>query len=353
MNATLRAFLIVVSLLALLLLGILGLGSSFLPLLTAFFLAYLIYPIIQKLEKKGISRNHSLISLFVLCSVVSLIILAIILPKLVQQSQSFISELPQTVNTLAIKISESANSLGISLSLDKEGVSDTINDFAQSLSAGSIKQISTTLKGVFTNLSDLFLGLLNLFMIPLFLFYVTNDYEKIVTNLKRLIPQSIAPKLNQYWSLGNTVLSGYVRGQILVALLLSVLYAAGLSLVGLKFGFVIGLIAGLLSIIPYVGFTLGFLTSLGVALANSESLGTYIGIVIVFTIVQALEGFVITPKLVGNKVGLSAFATLLALIVGGNLLGLPGMLIAIPTAALLKVILGDLIHEYQKVTATT
>ncbi|MCB0419356.1 MAG: AI-2E family transporter, partial [Bdellovibrionales bacterium] len=165
MNATLRAFLIVVSLLALLLLGILGLGSSFLPLLTAFFLAYLIYPIIQKLEKKGISRNHSLISLFVLCSVVSLIILAIILPKLVQQSQSFISELPQTVNTLAIKISESANSLGISLSLDKEGVSDTINDFAQSLSAGSIKQISTTLKGVFTNLSDLFLGLLNLFMI--------------------------------------------------------------------------------------------------------------------------------------------------------------------------------------------
>jgi predicted PurR-regulated permease PerM len=120
----------------------------------------------------------------------------------------------------------------------------------------------------------------------------------------------------------------------------------GLSIVGLKFGFIIGLLAGLVSIIPYAGFSLGFLASITMALANYSGPNLLIGIVVIFVVVQVLEGLVITPKLVGDKVGLSAFITMLALIIGGNLFGLVGMIIAIPCAAIIKSLISDLKREY-------
>ena len=103
-----------------------------------------------------------------------------------------------------------------------------------------------------------------------------------------------------------------------------------------------------MSIIPYVGFTLGFLTALMVSFANFTGWGTIFAIASAFLVIQALEGFLITPKLVGNKVGLSAFATMLSLIIGGNLFGLVGVLLAIPAAATLKFIVSDLKNEIQK-----
>jgi len=175
-----------------------------------------------------------------------------------------------------------------------------------------------------------------------------NDFEKIANGLKSFVPPAYLPKLKHYAKLSNTVLSGYIRGQLMVALILGVLYAIGLSLVGLKFGLLIGLLAGLISIIPYAGFTIGFATALFVGLANFTGWGPIVGIAAVFTAVQALESTVITPNLVGDKVGLSAFATMLALIIGGNLFGLVGMIIAIPLAAIAKAILSELKEEYKK-----
>ena len=110
----------------------------------------------------------------------------------------------------------------------------------------------------------------------------------------------------------------------------------------------IGIISGLISVIPYAGFSLGFLAAIVTGLAHNTGYWPIIGIVIVFVIVQTLESFLITPKLVGNKVGLSSFATMLALIVGGNLLGLMGMLIAIPTAAIMKSVVVELKEEFHQ-----
>jgi predicted PurR-regulated permease PerM len=148
--------------------------------------------------------------------------------------------------------------------------------------------------------------------------------------------------------MADNVLSGYIRGQLLVAAILSLLYGIGLAVVGLRFGFAIGFLAGWLSVIPYVGFSFGFLTSMMIGIANYQGVGQLMGVVAVFLVVQGLEGTVITPKLVGNKVGLSALATMLSLIIGGNLFGLVGMLIAIPVAGTLKIVLVDIKDEYTK-----
>jgi predicted PurR-regulated permease PerM len=138
-----------------------------------------------------------------------------------------------------------------------------------------------------------------------------------------------------------------------VAGILSLLYAIGLTLIGLKFGFLIGLLSGFLSIIPYAGFTIGFTVSLLIGAANYEQLSSLFGVVAVFSVVQSLEGTLITPKLVGNKVGLSSLTTMLALIIGGNLLGIIGMLIAIPIAAILKNITLELKTEFLKLKSST
>lgn len=348
MSNSLRSFLVIVSLLAILGLGIIGLGSSFLPLLLAFIIAYLLFPVIVRLEKKGVHRNHALLAIFAALTVIVLVVLLVVGPGLVKDSQQFVRDLPKITTKALDQVEIITDRYGIAIDLSREGLKELISDSFDSVSTSTLKSASLAIKGLFTNVTGLLLGVLNLFMIPLFLFYVINDYEKISKYMKILIPKTLQPKLTHYFHLSNNVLSGYIRGQILVAMILALLYSIGLSLIGLKFGFLIGLITGLLSIIPYAGFAIGIVASVLVALANYTSPMIFVGLAIVFTIIQMLEGFLITPKLVGNKVGLSAFATMLALIMGGNLLGLPGMLVAIPFAAILKSVLADLLKEYQE-----
>jgi predicted PurR-regulated permease PerM len=342
----LRAVLIVASILGIFAIVLVGLGSALVPLLIAFGLAYLLFPLIKKIEAFGIKRHYTVASVFFAISILIFTLLLVFVPGMFSDAKGFIHELPENSGKFVEKIETLASEYGYRLDFSKEGMKAFILEHTSDISGDLLKGISSTIKGLFTNAFHWFLAILNLFLIPLFFFYVINDFEKLTSGLKSYVPPIVLPKITHYLKLGNQVLSGYIRGQLMVAAILSLFYGVGLSIVGLKFGFLIGFISGLISIIPYAGFTLGFLTSMMIGFANFNGFGTIVGILIVFSIVQALEGTVITPKLVGNKVGLSAFATMLALIVGGNLFGLVGMLIAIPLTAVLKTILIDLKREY-------
>lgn len=342
-----RAILIVASILGLFSVVIIGLGSALVPLLISFGLAYLLFPIIKKIEHLGVKRHFTVAGVFLFLSLFVFLILLLFVPGLFSDAKVFLQELPENTAKVLDKIEGLASDYGYHLDFSKEGIKAFVIDHTSDISGDLLKGLSTTIKGIFTNALHWLLAILNLFLIPLFFFYVINDFEKLSKGLKSYVPPAFLPKLSHYLCLGNEVLSGYIRGQLLVAAILSLLYSIGLALVGLRFGFLIGLISGMISIIPYAGFTLGFLTSIMIGFANYDGMGTIIGVIIVFAVVQALEGTIITPKLVGNKVGLSAFATMLALIVGGNLFGLVGMLIAIPLTAVLKTILIDLKKEYQ------
>ena len=134
----------------------------------------------------------------------------------------------------------------------------------------------------------------------------------------------------------------------MVCLAMGILYAIGFSILGIKFGFILGLSTGMLCLIPYVGPLIGAVASVILALSQQLGIPALLGLALVFVVVQLVEGFLLTPKLVGNKVGLSEFATMLALIIGGNLLGFMGMILAIPLAAILKSAIIELKSEYQK-----
>jgi predicted PurR-regulated permease PerM len=337
----------VIALLSVLILGFIGLGDALVPLLLSFGLAYLLFPVIKKLEAKGVKRSLAVTTVFTL-TVVSLSIGSfLIVPSLIIDAKDFLDDLPDSSMRAIEKVEQISTDFGYEIDLSTQGITDLVSEHAATISSGLLKSFSLAAKGVFSNIIGLILMILNIILVPLFFFYVINDYEKISEEVKSFIPRTLLPKLQVYSDKCNVILSGYIRGQMLVALILALLYGIGLSIVGVKFGFLIGIITGLISIIPYAGFFLGFMAAIIVTLANFTGMGTILGISIVFIIVQTLEGFLITPKLVGNKVGLSSFATMLALIIGGNLLGLFGMLLAIPMAAILKSIISELKIEYQ------
>ncbi len=289
-----------------------------------------------------IKRHQPLIIIF------SILIFSLVLPKLIIDGTLFLKELPNNSLKALHKVEILSEKIGYPIDLGRDSVGTYIRDHISEISGGLLKTISKALQSSFVGVSKWLITILNIFLIPLFFFYVINDYEKLSREIKSFIPKSILPKINHYMVLANTVLSGYIRGQLMVALVLGILYAIGLSIVRLKFGPLIGIFAGLISIIPYAGFSIGFTTALIVALANFSSIEQLFGILAVFLIIQIIEGIIITPKLVGDKVGLSAFATMLVLIIGGNLFGLIGMLMAIPIASIIKSIVKELKTEYQK-----
>jgi predicted PurR-regulated permease PerM len=348
MDQTIKTFTIITGLILLFIVIFIGLGDALLPLLFAFGLSYLTFPLIKRLEGKGIKRSITVPTILGVIIIVTILTIGLIVPKLVSDAHDFLKELPSN-SALALEKAESLSSnLGYSLDLSKESITLYLKEHVSDFSGGLLKGVTQGLKSSFSGVINWVLAIINIFLVPLFFFYVINGFEKITLELKSFIPKSLMPKITHYFTLCNDVLSGYIRGQLMVALALACLYATGLGLVGLRFGILIGIISGLISIIPYAGFSIGFVTALTIALANYTGIGLIIGIVSVFIVVQTLESILITPKLVGDKVGLSALATMLALIIGGNLLGLVGMLIAIPIAAVSKTFIIDLKSEYQE-----
>lgn len=327
---------------------VIGLGSAFIPLVLAFFLAYLFFPLIQKLEKKGLSRNKAVLGVFSLLTIILTLSLTLLIPEIIRDAKGLLKELPQFSTKAIIKVEEISKKAGLEINISKSDIKDYIESHIAQLSKAITNKITLALKSAFSGLTQWIVAILNLFLIPLFFFHVISDYEIITGNIKSLIPRPYQSKIEHYMSLTNTALSGYIRGQFIVALILALLYATGLSLIGLRFGFSIGILSGLISIIPYAGFAIGFSVAIVVALANMAGMDTIYGVVAVYVIVQAIEGTIVTPKFVGDKVGLSALATILALIIGGNIFGMFGMLVAIPVAAVLKAILRDLKTQYQQ-----
>ena len=343
-----KSVFVVLALLSFLGVAVWGLGDALTSLLFSFGLAYLVFPLVKKLEGKGIGRNHAVLAVFSLIFGALIVGLAFMVPRLASDASAFAKEVPQITSSAIEKLEAVSSDLGYGLDLSVEGARAFAEKHASELSGSFAERIAEGIRRAFSGISNWLVSLLNLFLIPLFFFYLINDFEKISAGIKSFVPTSVRPRLSQYLELSDQALSGYIRGQLMVALILGCLYAIGLTLVGLKFGIVVGLVSGLVSIVPYAGFAVGFSTALLIGLANYSGIEPILGIVAVFTVVQVLESTVLTPRLVGDKVGLSSLTTTLALIIGGNLLGLTGMLVAIPVAAITKSILTDLKKEYHQ-----
>ena len=210
-----------------------------------------------------------------------------------------------------------------------------------------LKSFANGLLNILTGGVVLFNVVSMLMITPIVLFYVLRDWQGVENQMSDLIPEknkkNVIPILQEI----NTTLSGFIRGQSMVCLSLGLFYGIGLSVIGLESGLLVGLLSGILSFIPYFGFLTGVILSVFLAITTHASFNLWIGIAIVFILGQILEGYVLTPKLVGDKVGLHPVWVIFALFAGGALLGFIGVLLAVPIAAVIGIFMRRLIGWYR------
>ncbi len=321
----------------------------------AFLLVYITFPWIKRLEARGLRRELVTLFIFLILSLIGLLLSSMVIPIGFRLVRGFLEIFPQYIQSAIPKVTDFLNArfefLGIGHRLYPEQWAQKITVFVTNLltdlSGKQVQDLSFWVSQLLTNSLNVFLGLIKLFLVPLFYFFVILDYEKIVEFLKSLVPPRNLPGVRRYIKDINLIFGGFLYGQTLVVLILALLYGAGLFLVGLDHGFLIGLMTGVLSFIPYVGFVVGFSISILVSLAQSEGYSQILAIVLVFSSIQFLEGFFITPRIVGNKVGLRPLESLLSVLIFGNIFGFLGVLLAIPLGALFKKSLLRIIVYYQ------
>jgi|TARA_Y100001951_G_scaffold3646_1_gene2485 predicted PurR-regulated permease PerM len=307
------------------------------PFLIGILLAYLGDPLVDRLERHRLSRTGGVVVVFALFALVLLILLLVLVPMLGRQLVRLYQLAPEMLDWLqgtALPWTQSHLGLQDVLQLDQLKQVFTEN-------IGKTTDVLKLVLAQATSSSLAFLAWLgNLLLIPVVSFYLMRDWDLLVERMRRLLPRQREGLVVKLTSECHEVLGAFLRGQLLVMLALSVIYASGLMLVGLELGLLIGLLAGLASIVPYMGFIVGIGAALTAALFQF-GLDPYplLGIGVVFMIGQMLEGMVLTPMLVGDRIGLHPVAVIFAILAGGQLFGFTGVLLALPVAAVIMVLL--------------
>ncbi|MEM1140190.1 MAG: AI-2E family transporter [Pseudomonadota bacterium] len=308
-----------------------------LPFVVSIAIAYLADPLADRLERLGLSRTVATFVLMALSFVVMAAILLLGLPLLIEQFRELGEKAPSYFATFSDAWHRLAQSrLGQLVSENETVMSDVVEGLREQILAIGPIIIARLLNGG-AALLNLF-GLL--FVTPIVAFYLLLDWDRLVGFVDSLLPKPHAPRLRIIAGEIDEVLSGFVRGMGTVCMILSVFYAAALAAVGLPYALVIGLTAGMLTFVPFVGMLIGLVLSVGVALFEfwgSEPLRILV-VIVIFVAGQVIEGNFLTPKLVGDHVRLHPIAVMFSVLAFGALFGFAGMLLSIPIAATLGVL---------------
>ncbi len=324
------------------------LGPILTPFLIATILAYICDPIVDKLSAMQLGRfkiSRALSTAVVLISVILLVIalFLILVPLLQKQSILIGQRLPVLIDVIHTRFEPWLQArFGISLNLDIGQLQAIIKENWQS--TGGI--LGDVLKTAGSKSMALIGIVTNLLLIPIVLFYLLRDWDNLLHSVAELIPQKWQSKTAHIAKEIDSVLAEFLRGQLSVMLSLCVFYSIGLSLAGLDMALSIGLIAGLLSFVPFVGFALAFVLAIVLAMLQFTALDALIPVLIVFGIGQLLESYILTPYLVGDRIGLHPAVVIFALMAGGQLFGFAGVLLALPVSAAISIGLKHLKASY-------
>lgn len=334
---------------ALLLCGLLYLLAPILsPFLIGVLLAYMGDPLVDRLERWKLSRTWGVVVVFALITLVMAILLLVLVPMLGKQLVRLYELAPQMLDWLQHQALP-----WIQLKL---GLNEGFWRFDQLKTALSGQLGKTTdIVGMLLSTATssglaLLAWLANLVLIPVVSFYLMRDWDLMVAKLRSLLPRGREGLVVQLFGECHEVLGAFLRGQLLVMLALGVMYATGLMVIGLELGLLIGVLAGLASIVPYLGVVVGIGAALTAGLFQF-GLDFYplMGIAAVFIVGQMLEGMLLTPMLVGDRIGLHPVAVIFAIMAGGQLFGFTGILLALPVAAVIMVLVRHL-HDFYKLS---
>ena len=315
------------------------------PFFIAFALAYLLDPVTDRLESLKISRTFSVLVL--MAGVFSLVtgIGLLIFPLLKLQAEHLVSNLP---NYIAIMQEWMYPLLGVVGEPEKiQGILNRELLKVGELPLKVISSITSILWGSVAGLFSFILLLANLVIIPVVMFYLLRDYDLINKKMLSFVPARSREQVLSLIKEIDGVLAGFVRGQLMVGLIMAGLYSIGLFFCGTPMSLFIGLLAGLASLVPYLGLVFGFVPAAILTFMQTQDWVLVFGVAGVFAVVQGLEGMIITPRIIGEKIGLHPVAIILAVLLGAEFFGLVGVIVSVPVAAALNVLFTHGLNEYK------
>lgn len=313
------------------------LGPVLTPFAVAAILAYVVDPLIDRLVRAGMSRTWAVVLVTLLLLLLMVLALILLLPALQQQIVDLIESVPRYVawyNEQAVPWLSSRLRVPME-TFDPQHLANILRDnWAE---AGGVL---TTVLAWFSRSGLALLGILiNLALIPVVTFYFMRDWDRMIHAVHELVPRPIEPVVTRLAKEADSTLGGFLRGQLLVMIVLGFVYGFGLMIAGVDFSLLIGLIAGLVSFVPYLGGLVFVGAGTIAALVQHGDLIHIVYVLIAFSVGQVLESFFLTPWLVGDKIGMHPVAVMFAVLAGGQLFGFVGVLLALPVAAVAMVLL--------------
>jgi predicted PurR-regulated permease PerM len=320
------------------------------PFAAAAALAYIGDPLVDRMERISIRqwafpRTLAVVLVFTLMIAVLVILLLVIIPLLVDQFRQLAVRLPDYLDWLSsTAIPWIAGQLGFDASnFDAAKATEVLKSYWKEISGAAFNVLETLGKGGQTILR----WVTNLVLIPVVTFYLMRDWDLLISGIHDLLPRNLVDRVAGLAREIDQVLGAFVRGQLMVMLALGLIYALGLWLIGIDMAFLIGLGAGLLSIVPYLGSIVGLTVAAIAALFQYHDLLHLLLVLVVFGGGQMAEGMFLTPRLVGDRIGLHPVIVIFAVLAGGQLFGFLGILLALPAAAALNVLVRHAHDSYR------
>lgn len=320
------------------------LGPVLAPFIAAALFAYLFNPLVERMERRGISRAVGVSVLFLVLTLVLVVLVLVLVPYMERQIANFLEQLPNWTSwaqTVAAPWIE--RRFGISLgAFDSAGVIKVLQAHWREAGGFATSVVAGVSKSGFAIIG----WIVNLVIVPVAGFYLLRDWNVVVERVHALIPRSVEPVVVRLARESDDTLGGFLRGQLSVMIILGVFYGIGLWAVGISVGPLIGMIAGLISFVPYLGAIVGVAIAIVAALVQYQDWFHVMLVLIVFSAGQLLEGYVLIPKMVGDKIGMHPVAVMFAILAGGQLFGFVGVLLALPIAAVAMVLLRYAYERY-------
>jgi predicted PurR-regulated permease PerM len=315
------------------------------PFVAGLVLAYLLDPLADRLERLGIGRLGASLVILVVFVLLFVAVLVVVVPLLGTQLVAFLERAPGYVTRLQTLLTEQGAPL-----LERIGGNKVLADVQKSL-GDVVGKGASWLGGVLSSIwsgGQALIGIMSLLVVtPVVAFYLLLDWDSMIAKIDSWVPAAQRDTVRELARQMDQAVSGFLRGQTLVCLILGCIYAVGLFMIGLNFGVLIGISAGLLSFIPYIGSLLGLVVAVGVAIAQFWPDWSIVGLVLaVFVVGQFIEGNILAPKLVGETVGLHPVWLMFALLAAGSLFGFLGLLLAVPVAAAIGVLVRFALRQY-------
>lgn len=309
------------------------------PILTPFVvgagLAYAGDPFVDRLQRWGLSRTAGVCVVFVLVTLLGLLALVMLVPMLHTQVSVLLENIPQWLAWLQDRgLSQLGITLPEGMRLDAEGLKQVVADH-WTQAGGVVKEVW---RHVSASGGALLVAVANLLLVPVVTFYLLRDWDLLVAWIRNMIPPRAVPTADTMAKETDEVLGAFIRGQLTVMAALTVFYWIALWAAGLDLALLVGLIVGLVSFIPYLGAIVGVLVAVVAMLVQTQELLPFVWLAVVFGVGQVLESNVLTPWLVGDKIGLHPVTVIFAVMAGGQLFGFVGVMLALPLAAVLAVL---------------